>query len=505
MPAGFNVIRSSGKAALIVFVHGFRGGDNTWRAWEALLQEDDEFPADAAAWSYTSRALSKSPTIWEAAEQLRTELRVRLSSYQRLILVGHSLGGLVIRAAVVRSLQQGCIEECERLAHIVTLATPNDGVQLAAILGRFNRQIAALAVTGEVVQELRTEWIDRVYAPEIRPGEERTKLKIPLTTVVGLDDEVVSAASAASFFRHPTPATVPGDHVSMKDPSNREATVYLLIKDIAERTNASRVCSQATIESVSRLTSASGGFALEIVLDNTASCRPLFTKEIAVGGTAALNVFGASAFCIRALFALEVDGGVEGGEGSQPLRGAVRADNDEFVYRFDGHLEHIDGAPRATWEGSIRFPALLRCPAGEKLQVRLTFRRAARRLIESERRGTPRGSWSGGVPEVRSWVEVQTDEGVLRQESDDDAWLKWIVDGSVPLPGIEADVDEQAQKRAAKRARRRARHVHAYALERLDAPSRVAIERMAQEAHDLSYNRMLWTALRKKAAYLPGC
>src|SRR2546426_7654365 len=138
MSKNFVFIKKEGRPVVALFVHGLRGDiEMTWGALSKLLRDDSTFAADVAFWGYTTGILGKVPTVWQAAEQLQTEMRVRLSPYRRMILVGHSLGGLVIRAAVVRALKQGRVEDCERIDHIVTLATPNDGAELAGLLARF--------------------------------------------------------------------------------------------------------------------------------------------------------------------------------------------------------------------------------------------------------------------------------------------------------------------------------------------------------------------------------
>lgn len=195
-----------------------------------VLDQDSDLHVDVALWGYTTHLFRRSPSVDEAAAQLRTELRLRTRDYGGVVLVAHSMGGLIVRAAVIAALQEGHVEDCHPIRHVVLLGTPNDGLDLARVIGRFNRQVAALRIDGQTVTDLRTEWMNRVYAPSVRPGEERTKMRIPVTTVVGLDDRLVPPESARSFFRMPPPESVPGDHRSMKDPENADDTVYLLIK-----------------------------------------------------------------------------------------------------------------------------------------------------------------------------------------------------------------------------------------------------------------------------------
>lgn len=427
MSQSFVFVRNRARPVVALFVHGFRGDSKrTWDALRSVLENDATFAADVGLWSYSTGALKKVPTVWDAADQLQTEIRVRLSAYRRIVLVGHSLGGIVIRAMVVRALQEGRIEDCERIDHIVTLGTPNDGVQFAGIVAKFSKQIADLRMAGDTVVDLRNEWIDRVYAPNIRPGEERTKLRIPLTTVVGLEDQVVTASSAKSFFRQPPPESVPGDHLSMKEPADTTDTIYLLVKRIVADALSAVPLAVATIDDVLELQGSKGQFVLEVLLNNTASRAEFRSREVALGGRVALSQMGASPFYSRALFSVEMYGGLDAQLGDQPLSGLVRPEDDEFAYRLDGRFEHVNGTPQKSWEYSLRFPALVRCPAGEKLQLRLAFQTAKRRLMETENTGEFRASYIGGVIDQRFWVEIIGDDGLVRHESADDGLLTFI-------------------------------------------------------------------------------
>ena len=231
------LIKKTDATTVVVFVHGL--GDEFETAWgnfSSLLERDPDLAAVAIfLWGYPSGVIGYYPEISEAAKQLQTEIRNRLSEYDEIILVGHSLGGLVIRAMVIDALKNGRGDDIKTVKHIVTFGTPNDGTQFASIASFFhlsNAQVAALGVTSDLVSELRVEWVNRVYAPEIEPGQELTKRKIPLTAVVGLEDTIVTPESARSFFRRPPPESVPGDHKTMKLPQSREDTCYILVKRV---------------------------------------------------------------------------------------------------------------------------------------------------------------------------------------------------------------------------------------------------------------------------------
>lgn len=225
---------------LIIFVHGLCGSStDTWDAFPKLLSEDEDLEAlDIYIMGYLTTFLGSPPSISLIAEHLLSELRVRFPEYKRIILAGHSLGGLVIRTAILKALEQGRGNDLSNIIHIITFGTPNDGSQLAQIVSWFNlsnNQIKALGVTSELINTLRNGWVNKVYAPTIRDGEELYKRKLLLTTVVGLEDNIVSPASAASFFEDPPPVVVPGDHSSLKQPEGRDCLVYTFVKGVVLR------------------------------------------------------------------------------------------------------------------------------------------------------------------------------------------------------------------------------------------------------------------------------
>ena len=236
-PRQARLIQKPNAHTVVVFVHGLGGDlDATWGKFPSLLQSDSDLAAVAIfLWGYPTGFFRHVPGIWEAAKQLQTEIRIRLSNYKNVVLVGHSLGGLVIRATLIDALKNGRGDDIKTVKHIVTFGTPNDGSQLASIARAFglaNRQLADLGVTSDSVTELRNEWVNRVYAPNIERGQELTKRKIPLTAVVGVEDTIVTPDSARSFFQNPPPESVPGDHRSMTLPQSSEDTCYMLVKKV---------------------------------------------------------------------------------------------------------------------------------------------------------------------------------------------------------------------------------------------------------------------------------
>jgi pimeloyl-ACP methyl ester carboxylesterase len=216
----------------VVFVHGFIGDYRiTWGNFPELILQDPELKGfDVFLWGYPSHLLGKNPEVRFVAQQLKTELTERLAGYRNIYLIGHSLGGLVIQSLVIEQLKVGQAKNLHPIKHIVLFGTPNRGVEVPPLLKLIDLQLRDLDSKSEIVDEIRNEWIDRVYNPTISAGAKDYKLQIPVTVVAGLQDEWVTEKSARSFFRDPPPQTVPGNHITMKQPKDREGTAYLLVK-----------------------------------------------------------------------------------------------------------------------------------------------------------------------------------------------------------------------------------------------------------------------------------
>ena len=141
------------------------------------------------------------------------------------------MGGLVIKSMVIDYLRDGRSSDLKKIEHILFLATPNRGVDIPLLMRLFNPQLGDLFVTSKLVDLLEDEWVNKVYAPRISPGSKDFQLEVPFTPVVGLEDSVVSESSVRSVYQRHPPATVPGGHVSMKEPESRDDLVYRVVKN----------------------------------------------------------------------------------------------------------------------------------------------------------------------------------------------------------------------------------------------------------------------------------
>ncbi len=148
----------------IVFVHGFGSSDETWTTLRDALLSDDRVTARfqiAPPFNYLSRLFripiyQRSPSISEIAGQLRDHVnRVAPSSDPGqavdLILVGHSMGGLVIQKYMEECFGSPASGELQRIRQVILLATPNFGSRIISGL----RRIVSLLLPNPQEQALR--------------------------------------------------------------------------------------------------------------------------------------------------------------------------------------------------------------------------------------------------------------------------------------------------------------------------------------------------------------
>ena len=123
---------------VIVFVHGVLGdGISTWTNartktyWPKLIAEDKDFAdADVYVYEYSSPSLSTSYNINELAEDLRLRLDVdKVSNYNEIIFLSHSMGGLVTREFLIKYRPI-----VAKIKFIYFYATPSSGSPMATLI-----------------------------------------------------------------------------------------------------------------------------------------------------------------------------------------------------------------------------------------------------------------------------------------------------------------------------------------------------------------------------------
>ena len=128
--------RSDGNTALVIFVHGFGGSrygeKSTWGNFPQFLFEDIP-ELDVGLYEYRTlfgrmASPGKSVSLPDEAEAFADIIRDR-KEYQRVFLIGHSMGGLLCMAAIAHLLDSRQQDVILRIGGLILMATPQAGSQ----------------------------------------------------------------------------------------------------------------------------------------------------------------------------------------------------------------------------------------------------------------------------------------------------------------------------------------------------------------------------------------
>ncbi len=221
----------------VVFVHGFRDGPECWDPFVKLLEGDPELSGFRfLRYQYSTgiaklNVLQRLPTIKQCGNGLGGFLDLRCPE-GKLVLVGHSMGGLVIQYLLAEKLAAGRGADLSRIRSVILFATPNRGSTMFSSLRRIantfidNPQDEQLEVLNDEVANL-TETIGRsiVRAQKV----DLNACPIPFRAFWGETDAVVPESSARGSFTEAN--QLPGDHTTIIRPEDRDDLRYLALKE----------------------------------------------------------------------------------------------------------------------------------------------------------------------------------------------------------------------------------------------------------------------------------
>ncbi|MFD6323433.1 alpha/beta fold hydrolase [Streptomyces sp. NPDC058442] len=220
----------------LVMVHGIFSEPAMWDPLRDLLADDTDLGfVDPLAFGYRTGLIRLNPTrvfpgINVVADSLKEYLATEAEGYERLMLLAHSQGGLVVQRCLTQMLTEGQGRELSRIRRVVLLACPNNGAEILLslrrrVLGRRHPQERQLRPLDEEVTKTRRVLMrDVVHASEVT---ERT-CPIPFSVYAGESDNIVPAASAQSDY--PDAAALPGDHSSIARPTSRRHRTYTTLR-----------------------------------------------------------------------------------------------------------------------------------------------------------------------------------------------------------------------------------------------------------------------------------
>src|SRR5262249_3466773 len=128
--------QDASRKQLIVFVHGFNSSkDQAWGQLLTLLLNDPDFSDfNFHRFGYPTKILGQVSDIQDQGELLASFLRETLPDYRSTVLVGHSMGGLVIMHALLslEGQDQNLVSSGD--LKVLTFGTPYLGVENTNVL-----------------------------------------------------------------------------------------------------------------------------------------------------------------------------------------------------------------------------------------------------------------------------------------------------------------------------------------------------------------------------------
>lgn len=174
----------------IVFIHGLNGNSSTWKGdskrFVNVLRSDMvvsenfglyifEYPTKIVEFGFFKRMLSYIPGIKKKefnvgirriSMELKTNLYEILKDYKTIILVAHSMGGLISKKALVEMQN----EEIKRIKLFMSVSVPHNGSALADIgttlLGD-NKQLCDLQIFSDFTSDLTNRFSNLTIGPKV--------------------------------------------------------------------------------------------------------------------------------------------------------------------------------------------------------------------------------------------------------------------------------------------------------------------------------------------------
>lgn len=220
---------------LVLFVHGLSGSAlGTWTPMLKAFEADTELGDYAFdCYSYPTKLLrlpfgKRMAGIREIANGLRTYIESHYGDKKSLTLVGHSLGGVIVRQYVLEEIKS---DRISRIKGVVLYATPHTGAALANIgktLSRSHRHLAQLCKGSDILEIINSDWVKLKI-------EER----VQALYIVGGCDAVVSKDSAAPYLGADNVRTlIEHGHTEVIKPTGKDDTRFMIMKTFIGRNSS---------------------------------------------------------------------------------------------------------------------------------------------------------------------------------------------------------------------------------------------------------------------------
>lgn len=229
-------------AKKIILVHGLGGSNSgTWGNFPKFIRDDSDIDFEVVQAGYTTpmpdilkpktylRFIQRTAGILTIANGVLTEIRNRCDlANDEIILVGHSLGGIIIKKILLILYYN---KTQHKISKVCFVDVPHDGSSLASV-GKFllplNQHLKSLTRDSDELHDLNIQW-------------EASKLgdRLSIMSMVAEIDDVVSPSSSTSnFLNHPVETILGTNHTTIVKPETPDSLAFIVLKNfiLAKRT-----------------------------------------------------------------------------------------------------------------------------------------------------------------------------------------------------------------------------------------------------------------------------
>lgn len=157
-----HIISGDAKKGLIVFIHGWNGDSKkTWKRFPDLFKSDKRYLGfGVQSFDYPTYMLRRNLTITQLADWIERDIRKAASEVgtSRIVIVAHSMGGLIAREVVLLRILDGRLPSPAVLIEIGTPHSGADPAKLASVLGISRDLTAAMKANSNYLTDLRVRW-----------------------------------------------------------------------------------------------------------------------------------------------------------------------------------------------------------------------------------------------------------------------------------------------------------------------------------------------------------
>ena len=230
--------RNGGPATrIVIFVHGLGGSrygkDSTWGNFPKFFFEDVS-DLDIGLYQYETlwRRLKFGAQVPldREADVFAGIIRDELAGYRDIILVGHSMGGVLCKALITRLIHDGRRDLLDRIAGLFLLASPQLGsLRVPRILSWFSPDADALKPHGPLLVDIARTFEDHLLLDSDAVSYD--KPVIPTFAVMGASDFWVDELSAGIGLPTRQKKVAVGTHTDVVKPRSKDSPIYTWVRD----------------------------------------------------------------------------------------------------------------------------------------------------------------------------------------------------------------------------------------------------------------------------------